>query len=371
MSIIEELSKDYLKPHKIVEVDALDVKDTRIYLKYEHDFYSNDILWNIKRKPAFYLFHDLYRKGVIREGVKLISASSGNFVLNLGVKALEYGYDLIAVTPPGIPKDNVDALRALGVDVIHITEEFDMCPRETTVFYTRSLAERYRYKLVNIDQYIGWQNALSHLFLTWREISDKFDKLDYILVALGSTGTYMGVSLGNKIEKLAKEVIGVQPPHKHHIPGVHHIVGECEWNPEIYSPSLGGRILTIDDVDAYRWMAILNMKGLHVGPSTSMLFAALEKLCKTRPGDYLIISPDSDKLYKKHLEKIYGAMYTDIVDRYPEEREYINRYIEQIKSMEEIDVPKYIKKYYKVDKEGELYEISKLDTVTVEKLIKK
>jgi len=369
MSILEELYGKKLRPGKIVELDLLDHKDSRIFLKYEYEYDSGDILWNIKRKPAFYLFHDLYNKGVIKDGVKLISASSGNFVLNLGLKALEYGLKLIAVTPPKIPKENLEALTSLGVDVIHITEEFDMCPRETTVFYTRSLAETYRYVLVNVDQYISWQNVLAHFFLTWQEIKQEFDKLDYILVALGSTGTYMGVSLGNRVDGVAREVIGVQPPHRHSIPGVHHIVDGCEWNPEIFSPSLAGRIITIDDVDTYHTMALLHNMGVRVGPSTSMLLAALNKLINKYPGDYLVISPDSDKLYRTHLLRVYQKLYIKLINRYPDDVEFINSYIDELKRWRSIDLPEYIRRYYKPSDRGRVYEISKLDTRAISDMV--
>ncbi len=369
MSLVDELYSKYLRPQKTIETNIIDRRDTRIFLKQEFVYNSGDILLNIKRKPAYYLFHDLYNKGIIKDGMKLISASSGNFVLNLGIKANEYGLKLIAVTPPRIPEENVKALTSLGVDVIHITEEFDMCPRETTVFYTRSLAESYRYILVNVDQYISWQNVLSHFFLTWNEIKSEFEQIDYIIIALGSTGTYMGVSLGNKVDRLAKEVIGVQPPHEHNIPGVHHIVDGCEWNPEIFSPSIGGYIITVDDVDTYRWLAILENKGIHVGPSTAMLYAAVERLSRERPGDYLIVSPDSDRLYRNHLLRIYSKLYNDIVSRYPEDREIIDRFIRDLRGREDIDIPEYIKRYYKPREEGRVYEISKLDRDYISKIL--
>ncbi len=369
MSIAEEIYAEGLSPGKIVELDILDQRDSRVFLKCEYEYNSSDILHNIKRKPAFYLFHDLYNKGIIREGMKLISASSGNFVLNLALKALEYDLKLIAVTPPRIPRENLEALTSLGVDVIHITEEFDMCPRETTVFYTRSLAETYRYLLVNVDQYMSWQNVLAHFFLTWQEIRQEFDRLDYILIALGSTGTYMGVSLGNQVDRVAKEVIGIQPPHSHSIPGVHHIVDGCEWNPEIFSPSLAGKILTVDDIDTYHAMAWLYKEGIRVGPSTSMLFAAIKKLMKKYPGDYLIISPDSDKLYRNHLLRVYRKIYDKLIERYRDDAELINWYVDEIKRWKSIDLPKYIQHHYKQVERGQVYEISKLDANAISNMI--
>jgi len=81
----------------------------------------------------------------------LITASSGNFLRGLALLADEEACKVIGVTPPRIPSENLEILKALGVNIIHVSEEYDLCPRETTVFFTGSLAEKYRLNLVNVD----------------------------------------------------------------------------------------------------------------------------------------------------------------------------------------------------------------------------
>lgn len=247
--LAELIYSEDLKPLPPKTVEVSDRVTVVVKMEYHEDF-TEDPLRTIKRKPASLLLRDLLEKGYIRPGKILITASSGNFLRELALKALDLNVKLIGVTPPVIPRENLRILTALGVDLVHVSKEYDLCPRETTVFFTRALAEKYRLQLVNVDQYFSWQNLASHLFTTWREIKEIGD-LDYLCIPLGSTGTFMGVWLGNRIEGSGMRIVGVQPTRTHRIPGVHHVVGECEWNPEIYSPSIGGEVATVDDVDAY------------------------------------------------------------------------------------------------------------------------
>lgn len=361
-TFIDKLYEQGLRPLKIEEIKDFSEGDFRLFLKREHDINSTDFLRTIKRKPAYLLLEDLIEKGWINENKTLISASSGNFVLELGIRAYNLGYRLIAVVPPRIPRGNLDVLRAIGVDVIYIEEEFDLCPRETTVFYTRSLAEKYRYSLVNIDQYNSWQNVIAHLFMTWREIRDQFDSIDFIIAPLGSTGTYMGISLGKLIDKFDCEVIGVQPPLKHHIPGVHHIINGCEWNPEIFSPSISGGIITIDDIDTYATLIKLWEKGYEVGPSTAMTVAAALKLSSDLKGDFLVISPDSSLLYYRFIREFLINHKKKILERYPGLEGALERYEAFLADREHnLRLVDKIKNNYKIDRWGRIFPISTLD----------
>ncbi|MCL7383106.1 MAG: pyridoxal-phosphate dependent enzyme [Thaumarchaeota archaeon] len=334
-NILECLRKDYLKPtgSRIIDLDDFSII---VKLEYPIDF-LNDPLRTIKRKPATLLFEDTYNKGWIKPGRTIITASSGNFLRELALIALNHGFKVIGVTPPRIPSENLKILTALGVDILHITEEYDLCPRETTVFYTRSLAEKYRFNLVNIDQYNSWQNVMAHLYLTWEEIKE-LGEIDYACIPLGSTGTFIGISTGCSLEKWKMKIIGVQPTRFHHIPGVHHIVGECEWSPEIFSSLISREIVTIDDVDAYAGLVMLWKNGIPAGPSTGMTFIQAVKLAKqVKEGSILTISADSIFAYRDYVLDYMKEIIDQIITRYPEIEEDCLRYIEWLRKLPSID----------------------------------
>ncbi|MEM2178823.1 MAG: pyridoxal-phosphate dependent enzyme [Candidatus Methanomethylicaceae archaeon] len=358
---IEDIYNNGLKPFPPKEIEISNKVTILVKMEYPKDF-NMDPLRTIKRKPATLLLMDLMEKGYIRPGKTLISASSGNFLRELTLKALDLNLDLkiIGVTPPIIPKENLEILKTLGVNIIHISKEYDLCPRETTVFFTRALAEKYRLQYVNIDQYYSWQNVLSHLFMTWKEIKELGD-IDYLCIPLGSTGTFMGVCLGSKLEKNKMKIIGIQPTKTHHIPGVHYIVGECEWNPEIYSPVISYNIVTVDDIDAYSGLIKLWEYEIYSGPSTGMVFYYALKLAeKINEGRILIISADSIFAYQNYILEYLRNIKANIVKRYPTLKNSLNEYIEWLKRQPSIEERlNLIKRIYKPKSdEGKIYEVS-------------
>jgi len=372
IKIIEAIYKEELKPTRIEEVKGLSNGKVNIFLKREYPKnIDEDPLRTIKRKPALFILEDLAKKGYINSRKAIISASSGNFARELGLKFIKEGRRLISVVPPKIPKENIKILTALGVDIIHITEEYDLCPRETTVFFTRSLAEHNRLQLVNIDQYNSWQNVLSHLFMTWQEIKEQLDRVDYIPVQLGSVGTFMGLSLGNRMEGSKVKIVGVQPPKEHHVPGVHHIVNGCEWSPEIYSPTLGGEVVTVDDLDTYAALIKLWEEGIYAGPSTGMGFAYAIKLArKLKEGDILVISADSVFSYYEYILDFLKKNGNQIISRYPKLRESMEKYKEWLKECPSLkDRIEMIKKVYKPQREGKIYNVSEIDHELISEIL--
>lgn len=364
--LLEEFSGDWLKPckNRIIEVDngvSIIVK-----LEYPEDF-MNDPLRTIKRKPATVLFEDLSYKGFLKQDRVIVTASSGNFLRELALIALRRGFKILGVTPPRIPYENLRILTALGVNIINITEEYDLCPRETTVFYTRSLAENYRYLLVNVDQYISWQNVMSHIYTTWNEIKE-IGEIDYACIPLGSTGTFMGISLASSLEKKKIDLIGVQPTRYHNIPGVHYIVGGCEWSPEIYSPLISKKIVTVDDIDAYAGLMMLWEKGVYSGPSTGMVFIQALKLAETiKEGRVLIISADSIFSYRDYVLRFLKEIRDQIISRYPYLQEVYLRYTDWLRRLPDIEERiEIVKKIYGVREEGRIYKFD-----DVEDLLKK
>lgn len=347
---IEELKEHFRHRLYSIPPREITIDDVSITVKVEYPMdLKDDPLRTIKRKPASVLFYDLLEKGSIKSDRILITASSGNFLRELALLAAEEGYKVIGVTPPQIPSESLKILRALGVDIIHISEEYDLCPRETTVFFTRAFAEKYRLNLVNVDQYSSWQNILSHIYTTWEEIKS-LGEFDYLCIPLGSTGTFMGICLMSKLEKSRHKLIGIQPTKQHHIPGVHHIIGDCEWSPEIFSPLIKSEVVTIDDVDAYAGLVMLWKRGIYAGPSSGMTFIHARRLAeRSKEGRILVISADGVFAYRDYILKVISQLRDDILKRYPDLVEDLFHYVEWLKSLPSMaERIRLIRSYYKV-----------------------
>jgi hypothetical protein len=157
------------------------------------------------------------------------------------------------------------------------------------------------------------------------------------------------------------KIIGVQPTRFHHIPGVHHIVGECEWSPEIFSSLISREIVTIDDVDAYAGLVMLWKNGIPAGPSTGMTFIQAVKLAKqVKEGSILTISADSIFAYRDYVLDYMKEIIDQIITRYPEIKEDCLRYIEWLRKLPSIDERlELVKRIYRMS--GEAGRVFKYD----------
>jgi len=342
------------------------VGDGEIWMRrFWDDPEGSDPLLTIKRIPAWTMLSNGVRRGLISQETSfIVTASSGNFLYELAIATREIskenGFDLhvLGFVPRRIPENNLELIRSLGVNVVKVETEEDLCPREATVMAERRFAARRR-DVYNADQYIAHENPLAHQLLTAQTIFDETGSLgldiETILVPTGTGGTMNGLSSFFKtlktVEKVeVPEIAGVQPTLKHHILGVHHItIGEgCRWNPETYSAIFRNAIFTVDDVDAYAGMLELHEKGIPAGPSTGLAYHQAKKEAE-KGKVVLITSADSDiKYYGWTLEILKGRIGEQIVTRYPAMEEIVSRGIERFgrRSLEGDVSARFAKRYH-------------------------
>lgn len=358
-----------LKPYSIEEIKGFSVeKDLRVFIKREHDnIEGTDPIRSIKRKPASIM--GLFAEEVDPYSKVWISASSGNFVEELGILANETGKDLFAVVPPRTPPQKLETLRNLGINVVKVSEEeYDLCPREFTVFWVRAVVNRLNSRrMLNIDQYNSILNPLSHMLLTAKEIDEEFkDDLTHIFVPLGSTGTFAGICEYFSKFHPGVKIIGVQPTREHHIPGVHYVLGDCKWSPEIFGlpDKRTLKILTIDDKSAYIALSELEVKyGVRGGPSSGMVFAALkEELNSIEDGsNILVLSADSSWDYVEWNTAILTKLKSEFVFS-EEDSMLVEKYMELLQRREDASrrILK-VKNTYKPSKKGQLYNLEEFE----------
>jgi len=358
--LVEELMKTTsLKPYPIREIeDFNDNENVGLYIKLEHNnAKGDDPLRTVKRKPAAMMVAATAELN--SDGKLWISASSGNFVQELGIFANELGRKLVAVVPPRISQQKLRNLLGLGIDAVKVTEEeYDLCPREFTVLWVRAVTHRI-HKLVNIDQYNSLLNPLAHILMTSQEIEQEIGKdLTHIFVPLGSTGTFAGIDEYFSRFHPNVQIIGVQPTRNHYIPGVHHVMGECKWSPEVFNlPNKETtKILTIDDKAAYSALIELEMRyGICGGPSTGMVFAAVkQEASNLKDANVLFLSPDSSWDYGEWNKAVLTDPKLGIRDAIDEAD--VSEYIKAIERREEHEARlERIRRIYSSPREGRLY----------------
>ena len=305
----------------MLELPALGTSSAHIWLKPEWtDPEGPDPLRSIKRKPACLLYSDALEKHYVDPGKILVSATSGNLGIELGLLASVRGHPFLAVVPSAIPEYNIQILLALGISVLK-TEEQETCPREFTVFFARGYAHEFHHRLVNLEQYYSWLNPLAHSLTTARELFE-FDRgVDHVVLSVGSCGTVCGISQYAVLTGQRARITGVQPAVNQGIPGTHVIKGDCRWSPENYSPVLlaDDDIVTVDRTDSYAYTTWLWGQGIDAGPSTGMALAQAHRMVREgATGNIVVISPDSGFKYGDLLTAELTRLRDEMLDRHAE-----------------------------------------------------
>jgi cysteine synthase len=365
---LDRLASRTVERGTLKKVDEVDGAGVWVRTFWDHPS-GEDPLLTIKRIPARTILSNGLRRGLIDEYTKyLVTASSGNFLYELGIAANEIsketGLDLgvVGFVPRRIPETKLEIIRALGVDVVRVETEQDLCPREATVMAERRFASARR-DTYNADQYISHENSLAHQLVTARTIDQEMEsagiKADKIVVPTGTGGTMSGLSTYFHLRYGERgngpKIVGVQPPLNHHVLGVHHItIGEgCQWNPETYTALFDNSILTVDDADAYAATLKLREKGVPAGPSTGMVYH--QALKEAAEGSNVILtSADNDlKYYGWTGEILSGEIGKEICSRYPDMRESLARYLDDLPGKPgSEEILKMVKRAYPSDSYG-------------------
>jgi cysteine synthase A len=147
---------------------------------------------SIKMKTARALLADLEDSGQLQPGGRVIESSSGNLGVALAVACAARGYALTIVTDPNANAAAVKAMRALGTDVVVVTErDANGGFLGTRISYIRERLER-DHDLVWTNQYANKANATAHYWTTAASVHRAVPGADVLAIGAGTTGTLMG-----------------------------------------------------------------------------------------------------------------------------------------------------------------------------------
>lgn len=199
---------------------------------------------SVKDRAAFGMIKGALARGEIKEGDRLIEATSGNTCIALAMIARSMGVHITLVMPDNATKERVLSMEAYGAKVI-------LTPSEKTIEYSRevaeSMVENEHYHMLN--QFANPDNSLMHYQTTGPEIWKQTDgKITHFVSAMGTTGTIMGVSRFLKEQNPDIQIVGCQPTEGSNIPGIRR--WSPEFLPKIFEPERVDRIVDISTEDA-------------------------------------------------------------------------------------------------------------------------
>lgn len=248
---------------------------------------------SVKDRAAYGMITEALKRGAIRQGDRLVEATSGNTGIALAMIAQSAGLHMTLLMPENSTKERIQAMKAYGAEVI-------LTPAEKTIEYSRELAEEMaesgEYFMLN--QFANPDNYGMHYQTTGPEIwRDTQGKITHFVSAMGTTGTIMGVSRYLKEQNEHVQIVGTQPKEGSSIPGIRR--WSPEFLPKIFQPQRVDRVIDVSG-DQARDMArrLAKEEAILSGMSSGgALTAALQVAQEIQEGVIVFIVCDTGERY--------------------------------------------------------------------------
>jgi cystathionine beta-synthase len=164
---------------------------------------------SIKDRMAVKMIEDAERAGLLRPGGTIVEGTSGNTGMGLAIAAVVKGYRCIFTTTDKQSKEKIDALKALGAEVIVCPTNVD--PEDPRSYYSvSSRLEREVPGAWKANQYDNLSNSAAHYEQTGPEIWAQTEgRITDLVVGVGTGGTISGTGRYLKERNPAIRVWGV------------------------------------------------------------------------------------------------------------------------------------------------------------------
>lgn len=245
-----------------------------IYTKLE--FYNPT--GSIKDRVAYYMITKAKERGVLKENMPIVEATSGNTGISISALGAYFKHPVYIFMPDWASVERVKLMRSYGANVTLISKEdggFKRCIEEA-----KKLAEEKNGYLTN--QFSNTDNLLAHYETTGEEIKNTLpEKVSAFISGVGTGGTLMGI--GKKLQKWDKDVkiVALEPDKmplisQNKIIGSHKIEGiGDDFIPDLLDKNVLDDIILVNDDDAINMSRKLAKElGLGVGISSGANFIA-------------------------------------------------------------------------------------------------
>ena len=242
--------------------------NVRIFAKLE----GNNPGGSVKDRAALNMIRGALERGDIKQGTKLIEATSGNTGIALAMIACLFGLEIELVMPSNSTRERTLTMEAFGAKVT-LLEGIERC-RD----YAEEKGASGEYFLLN--QFANPDCYLAHYKTTGPEIwRDTDGQITHFVSAMGTTGTIMGNSRFFKEKDPAIQIIGCQPTEGSSIPGIRR--WPKEYLPKIFEPERVDRILDISEAEAtVMARKLAKAEGIFAGMSSGGAMAASIKVAE-------------------------------------------------------------------------------------------
>jgi len=275
---------------------------------------------SIKDRMAIKMIEDAEKDGRLKPGGTIIEGTSGNTGMGLAIAAVIKGYKCIFTTTDKQSKEKVDALKALGAEVVVCPTDVD--PEDPRSYY--SVSSRLEKEVPNSwkpNQYDNPSNAQAHYESTGPEIWEQTEgKITHLVVGVGTGGTICGTGKYLKEKNPNIKVWGIDTYgsvfkkyketgifDKNEIyPYVTEGIGE-DFLPANVDFSVIDHFEKVTDKDAALMTREISRKeGIFVGNSAGSAIAGLMQMAHKLTKDDVVVV-----IFHDHGTRYLGKMFND------------------------------------------------------------
>ena len=245
-----------------------------IYTKLE----SYNPTGSIKDRVAFYMIDKAKERGVLKNNMPIIEATSGNTGISLAALGAYYKHPVFIFMPDWASEERVKLMKNYGANVILVSRKeggFKRCLEEA-----KKLAKERNGFWSN--QFANTDNLLAHYETTGKEIINQLpEKVSAFISGVGTGGTLIGV--GRKLRKWDEniKIVALEPEKmpiisKNKIISEHKIEGiGDDFVPDLLDKTMLDEVILVNDDDAINMSRRLAKElGIGVGISSGANFIA-------------------------------------------------------------------------------------------------
>ena len=250
---------------------------------------------SIKDRIAVKMIEDAEREGRLRKGMTIIEPTSGNTGIGLAVIGVVKGYDVEIVMSDAVSEERRTIIRSYGAKVTLTPGDQGT---DGAIRHARRLVKENPGRYFMPDQFGNAANYMAHYEHTALEIWAQTEgRIDYLVCALGTSGTIMGLSRFMRAFKPDIKVVCAHPVKGHYIQGLKNM--EEAIVPAIYRPELIDIQEMIESEEAIEMARrLISEEGIFAGMSSgAAMLAAARTASRIESGNIVVVFPDRAEKY--------------------------------------------------------------------------
>lgn len=276
-------------------------KENSIYVKLE----MFNLTGSIKDRVAYYIIKNAKEKGILKDNMPIIEATSGNTGISLSALGAYYKHPVYIFMPDWASKERIELMKLYGANVTLISKEeggFIKCVEEA-----KKLAKETNGFLAN--QFENEDNITAHYETTGKEILEQLEakEIGGFVSGVGTGGTLIGIGKRLKEKEHQIKIYALEPEKmpilsEGKILGQHKIEGiGDDFIPDIFERNkhiIEKDIMLINDEDAINMARkIARELGIGVGISSGANFIAGVLLGEGQQNKMVTVFADDNKKY--------------------------------------------------------------------------